>query len=69
MIGVMCDREWMYYPMVAFFIVPLGVGWLVSAVHLATGQFDAGFKDRWWRRLLFGGPFGPGWYLSSLKER
>src|SRR3954464_14547741 len=68
MIGALGDREWMYYPIVLFFIVPLGLGWLVSAVHLATGQFDDSYKNTWWLRLLFGGPFAPGWYLSNLKD-
>ena len=68
MIGGLGDREWMYYPIVLFFIVPLGVGWLVSAVHLATGRFDDSYKNTWWLRLLLGGPFAPGWYLSSLKD-
>lgn len=68
MIGALSDREWMYYPIVSLFSVPLGVGWLVSAVHLATGQFDDSYKNTWWLRLLFGGPFAAGWYLSSLRD-
>jgi uncharacterized membrane protein YhaH (DUF805 family) len=67
-VGRFGDTEWMYYPIVAFCIVPLGLGWIVSAIHLYHSRTDDANKSQWWSRLLFSGPIGPGWYLASLKD-
>jgi len=36
MTGMLGDEPWLYYPIVFVCIVPLGIGWILSAVHLAT---------------------------------
>ena len=68
MTGMLGDEPWLYYPIVFVCIVPLGIGWILSAVHLATTAGADANKAQWWWRLLFAGPFAPGWYLSQLGE-
>jgi hypothetical protein len=67
-LGRFGDSEWIYYSIVFFCVVPLGLGWIVSAFHLFTSPADESYKREWWGRLLFSGPIGPGWYLASLKD-
>src|SRR5262245_39592296 len=59
--------EWMN-PILFLCIIPLGLGGLFSIIHLFTSAADEGYKSQWWGRLLFSGPFGPGWYLASLND-
>jgi hypothetical protein len=67
-IGRFGNIDWIYYPIVLLCIVPLGLGWILSAFHLFTSPADESYKSQWWGRLLFSGPIGPGWYLASLKD-
>ena len=69
MAGLVGGREWFYYPLVFGCIIPLGFGWMLSAFHLATTAQTGVNKEQWWWRLLFGGPFAAGWYLSQLEAR
>lgn len=67
-VGRFGNTEWLYYPIVFVCIVPLGLGWIISAFHLFTSPADESYKSQWWTRLLFSGPMAAGWYLASLKD-
>ena len=68
LVGRFSNTDWLYYPIAFLFVVPLGLGWIVSAFHLWTSPGDEREKGQWWARLLFSGPIGAGWYLTSLKD-
>ena len=67
-VGRFGNTDWIYGPIVFLCIVPLGLGWIVSALHLFTSPADESHKSQWLGRLLFSGPIGPGWDLASLKD-
>ena len=68
-VGRFSNTEWLYCPIMFICIVPLNLGWIISAFHLFTSPADESYKRQWWARLLFSGPFAAGWYLSSLNDR
>jgi hypothetical protein len=68
-VGDLANRERLYLPLLMVCVIPLMIGFVCAAAHL-TMAVDAPLeKGRWWKRLLTAGPFGPGWYFSSVRDR
>ena len=62
-------REAFFYPLVFGCVMPLTIGYLVSVYHLVKALASGQHPQKSWHVLIWAGPFGPGLYLSALRDQ